>query len=42
LDKKKKLIDTGLRRVSMDIEQSYWTVNSGYWMVEVANPRQST
>ena len=40
--KKKKLIDIGLRWVSLDIEQSYWTVISGILDIEVANPRQST
>jgi hypothetical protein len=28
-----KLIDIGLRWHSLDIEQSYWTVISGHWMV---------
>ena len=32
---KKKLIDIGLRRVSLDIEQSYWTVISGYWILRL-------
>jgi len=27
------LIDIGLRWHSLDIEQSYWTVISGHWMV---------
>ena len=31
--KKNKLIDIGLRWHSLDIEQSYWTVISGHWMV---------
>ena len=31
--RKNKLIDIGLRWVSLDIEQSYWTVISGHWMV---------
>ena len=30
---KSKLIDIGLRRHSLDIEQIYWTVISGHWMV---------
>jgi len=31
--RKNKLIDIGLRWHSLDIEQSYWTVISGHWMV---------